>query len=48
MELDEDQKYDLITVGQALHFFPIKPALKKIKQLLNSEGYFVTFGYVLR
>ena len=34
MDIDESVKYDLITVGQALHFFPIEDSLRKIKRLL--------------
>lgn len=47
MGLDESQKYDFITVGQALHFFPIESALEKIKKMLRQDGTFVTFGYIL-
>jgi len=38
----------LITCGQALHFFPVEEALRKIKGMLNEGGMFMTFGYVLR
>lgn len=27
----EDEKYDLITIGQALHWLPIEEALQKMK-----------------
>jgi hypothetical protein len=46
MELQETEKYDFITVGEALHFFPVEASLHKIKSLMTSEGIFVTFGYV--
>lgn len=35
MEIDESEKFDLVTVGQALHFFPIQDSLVKIKRLLT-------------
>lgn len=46
--MSESHQYDLITVGQALHFFPIEPALEKIKTMLKEDGFFVTFGYILK
>lgn len=48
MELSEEESFDLITVGQALHFFPGENTLKKLKTMLNEGGMFMTFGYVLR
>jgi hypothetical protein len=35
----------LITVAQALHFFPIEESLKKIKSLLKQNGLFIALGY---
>lgn len=48
MNIQENEKYDLITVGQALHFFPIEQSLIKIRALLNADGNFTTFGYVIK
>lgn len=48
MDLSEEEKFDLITVGQALHFFPGEAILRKIRNMLNEGGMFMTFGYVLR
>lgn len=48
MKLPGEEKYDLITVGQALHFFPIEESLKKIKEILGNHGCFTTFGYVIK
>jgi hypothetical protein len=48
MDLNEEEKFDLITVGQALHFFPGENTLKKVKNMLNEGGIFMAFGYVLR
>lgn len=35
MEIKQFEKYNLITVGMALHYFPIKDALNKIKNMLT-------------
>jgi SAM-dependent methyltransferase len=48
MELEENDHFDLVTVGQALHFFPVEQALRKIKNILNEGGMLMVFGYVLR
>jgi ubiquinone/menaquinone biosynthesis C-methylase UbiE len=48
MDLGEEEKFDLITVGQAFHFFPGKESLLSIKRKLNEGGLFMLFGYVLR
>lgn len=48
MDLKEEEKFDLITIGQALHFFPGEGTLQKIKNMINDGGMFMTFGYVLR
>lgn len=47
MDLPEE-KYDLITVGQALHFFPGEEPLLKLQGLLSEGGCFTTFGYVIK
>ena len=46
MDLSEEKKFDFITVGEALHFFPVEDSLKKIKSILNQNGSFVTLGYI--
>lgn len=48
MELKEEERFDLVTVGQALHFFPVEQALTKIRNMLNEGGMLMVFGYVLR
>lgn len=48
MKMEETIKYDLITVGQALHFFPIEDSLNKIKRIVQDDGKFVTFGYIAK
>jgi len=48
MDIKSEENYDFITVGQALHFFPIEKSLRKIKTLLREDGTFVTFGYILK
>lgn len=34
MSLPTNQKYDLITIGQALHWFPVRESLQKIKSIM--------------
>ena len=48
MDMTEAERYDFITVGQALHFFPIENSLNKIKSMLKDDGIFVTFGYIVK
>jgi ubiquinone/menaquinone biosynthesis C-methylase UbiE len=49
MELEEEEeKFDLITVGQALHFMPVEPALRKARGLLAEGGTLAVFGYILK
>ena len=48
MQMDESVKHDLITVGQALHFFPVEDSLHKIRKMIHQEGKFVTFGYIAK
>lgn len=40
--------YDLITIGEALHWFPIKDAFIKINGLLNERGIFGVYGYMIK
>jgi hypothetical protein len=47
-DLNSTEKYDLITCGQALHFFTGENTYLKIKDMLNEGGMFMVFGYVLR
>jgi hypothetical protein len=35
MNIKSDEKYDLITVGQALHWLPIKESLQKMKNIMK-------------
>lgn len=48
MGLPEEEKYDLVTVGQALHFFPGEAALLKLRSLLVEGGCLSVFGYVIK
>lgn len=44
----ENQKFDLITVGEALHWFRIDDFLKYVKtQLLQKTGVFAAMGYYI-
>lgn len=43
-----EQKYDLITVGQAIHFFPGEAPLLKLRSLLAEGGNLTVFGYVVK
>lgn len=38
----------MITVGQALHYFPKQEPMQKIKKLLYENGKFVTYGYIFQ
>jgi SAM-dependent methyltransferase len=38
-------KFDLITVGQALHWFDVKKFLQHSKQMINPYGKFACLGY---
>lgn len=40
-------KYDLITIGQALHWIPVREFLGKCKGLLRDGGVLGIFGYIL-
>ncbi len=44
---DKDQ-YDLITIGQALHWFPVRETLLKLKNFLHPEGKLLILSYVLK
>lgn len=48
MGLPEEEKYDLVTVGQALHFFPGEAPLLKLRSLLAEGGCLSVFGYVIK
>lgn len=44
--LEEYGKFDLITVAEALHWFPISNFINHVaNNLLNKEGRFVVIGY---
>jgi len=38
----------LITVGQALHWLPVREALAKIKRILSPGGKVVMIGYIVK
>ena len=44
----KDIKYDYITIGTALHWFPIRESLLKMKGMLNNEGIINVYGYYLK
>lgn len=48
MSLQNNEKYDLITIGQALHWFPIKESLAKIYGMLEKNGMLAVYGYVAK
>jgi hypothetical protein len=49
MGLPEDkEKFDLVTVGQAHHFFPGEAAMLKLRSQLSEGGCLSTFGYVIK
>lgn len=37
---EESEKFHLITIGQALHFFDKRPFLEKVSSLLARDGVF--------
>lgn len=47
MASHSNEKYDLITIGQALHWLPIRQFLEKSKGHLNEGGVLSVFGYIL-
>lgn len=38
----------MITVGQALHWLPVREALAKIKRILSPGGKAVMIGYIVK
>ena len=43
------EKFDLVTIGQALHWLPLPDVLQHIsKKLLNPDGRFVVFSYCVQ
>ena len=47
MEWKTEEKFDYITIGQALHWFEDPEAvLKKVHSLLAPEGMLVVYGYI--
>jgi len=48
LNLPENQTYDLITIGQALHWLPIREALSKIKRILSPQGKVIMIGYIVK
>ena len=47
MNAEIKEKFDLITIGQALHWLPIKPFLQKCKSALAPDGVLAVYGYIL-
>lgn len=43
----KDNAFDLVTVGQALHWFDFDRFFNEVKRVLKPEGLFVAFGYGL-
>ena len=48
MKWEEGNKYDYITIGQALHWLPAEEAILKMKDLLNDDGMLTVYGYTFR
>lgn len=48
MEWKTEDKFDLITIGQALHWFPIPETLQKAKNTLAEGGALGVYGYILK
>ena len=48
LNIQSDEKYDLITIGQALHWLPIRESLEKIKNILESEGKLLIISYIVK
>ena len=48
MEWKTEDKFDLITIGQALHWFPIPETLQKAKNTLAEGGALGGYGYILK
>jgi SAM-dependent methyltransferase len=42
-----DSSFDLITVGQAIHWFDFERFYKEVKRILKPEGVFAVLGYGL-
>jgi SAM-dependent methyltransferase len=42
-----DASFDLITVGQALHWFDFESFFREVARSLRPEGFFAAFGYGL-
>lgn len=43
----ENEKFDLITVGQAIHWFKFDDFFPEVKRVLKPNGIFAAFGYGL-
>lgn len=43
----ENEKFDLITVGQAIHWFEFDNFFLEVKRVLKPDGIFAAFGYGL-
>ena len=42
------EEFDLITIGQALHWFPVSETLRKCRQMLSPEGALAIHSYVFK
>ena len=42
------EEFDLITIGQALHWFPVPETLRKCRQMLSPEGALAVHSYVFK
>jgi SAM-dependent methyltransferase len=43
----EDQQFDLITVGQALHWFNLPAFYKEVRRTLKRDGLLAVWGYAM-
>lgn len=44
-ELNESERYDLITAGVSLHYFPGEDPMIRISNMLNEGGMFLVCSY---
>ena len=48
MKWKTDEKYDLITIGEALHYLPVEESLCKAREMLKDDGLLAIYGYFLK
>ena len=48
MKWKTDEKFDLITIGEALHYLPGEQTLSKAREMLEDKGVLAIYGYFLK